>query len=42
MYYSLLLVVPSELRADLVTRLTDYVAPFRQRLRRLTIQEELA
>ncbi len=38
MYFSLLLVVPSELRADLATRLRDYVAPFRSRLSRLTIQ----
>lgn len=37
-YFSLLLVVPSELRPSLVRRLGDYVAPFRPRLRRLTIQ----
>lgn len=37
-FFSLLLVVPSDLRAKLVTRLASYVAPFRPRLSRLTIQ----
>lgn len=38
MYFSLLLVVPSELRAKLGARLINYVEPFGSRLKRLTVQ----
>lgn len=38
MYFSLVLVVPSTLRGQLVSRLMKYVEPFRPRLKRLTVQ----
>jgi hypothetical protein len=38
LYFSLLVVVPSDLRSDFLERLTSYVQSFRPWLKRLTIQ----